>query len=301
MTLDKLFLTEDNHFQYGHVEGHPTVFFAKVNPPTRPVQSGLEEAVIAAKKIHQLAGAKKINLCVSGGIDSEVMLISFLEAKIPFEATILKFKDDLNDFDIFNVIEFCQQRNIETTLLELDVLNFFETKQHLEYGKKYRCQSPQIAVHLWLLDQVQGFPIMSGNFIYPQPIDGGVFYVGLPGDLHCTYFRYFETNHKAGIPWFLIYTPELNQSFLNTPLVKDQATRTPENQIPFTYLVKCEIYNQAGFDVKPRPDKFTGFEKIRILFDEKFGTSHGIKFDEAYRQPLVELNPIPEEFLQIVP
>lgn len=301
MALDKFYLTEDNHFQYGYVEGHPTVFFAKVNPATRPVLSGLEEAAIAAKKIHHAAAGETLNLCVSGGIDSEVMLLSFLEAKIPFEATILKFKDNLNEFDIFNVIEFCQKKNIKTTILELDVLDFLESGKHLEYGKKYRCQSPQIAVHLWLLDQVPGFPLMSGNFIYPQPLDGGVFYLGLPGDLHCTYFRYFEANQKKGIPWFLIYTPELNQSFLNTPLAKEQAQRDPENQIPFTYLVKCQIYNEAGFDVKPRPDKFTGFEKIRAMYDEKFGTGFGTKFDQLFRAPLVEMNPIPEEFLQIVP
>jgi len=86
---------------------------------------------------------------------------------------------------------------------------------------------------------------------------------------------------------------------LNTPLAQQQMRG--EKEIPFTYEVKCHIYEQAGFGAKPRPDKYTGFEKIRALYDEKFATSHGIKFDELFRRPLEKMNPIPEEFLQIVP
>ena len=38
---------------------------------------------------------------------------------------------------------------------------FFESGKYLEYGEKYECQSPQLAVHLHLCDQIKGCPVLS--------------------------------------------------------------------------------------------------------------------------------------------
>ncbi|MFZ3231168.1 MAG: hypothetical protein WA160_13250 [Pseudobdellovibrio sp.] len=294
-------LTENNHFQYGRINDDIEVFFSKLGKNARPILSGYEEAKLAALKIKLAANNQVLELCVSGGIDSEVMLISFLEAKVDFNVNILKFKNDFNDYDTFNVIEFCKQKNLKINIIELDIISFFESGQSLVYGSKYQCQSPQIAVHLWMLDQVKGYPVLSGNFIYPMKTESGFFYVGLPGELHCAYFRYFDLNKREGVPWFLIYTAELYQSFFNTKSIQAQLRSEPENQLEFSYVMKCQIYNEAGFNVKPRPDKYTGFEKVRKYYDDKFGTLNGTKFDELFRKPLEELFPFPKEFLQLIP
>ena len=69
----------------------------------------------------------------------------------------------------------------------------------------------------------------------------------------------------------------------------------------YTYLEKCKSYQQAGFDVKPRADKFTGFELIRKYYDEKYNTQHGVTFDRLFRKPLEEKFPFPEQYIQMVP
>lgn len=302
MTLiPALMLTDQNHFQHGFIEGHPEVYFAKLGSCSRPSGLGIDEGVFAAKLIHKSAMSQPIKLCLSGGIDSEVMLQCFLQAQVPFTACILRFNNNLNHFDIFNVLEFCEKNNILFEIIDLNVVDFFDSGAYLEFGKKYRCQSPQIATHLWFLDQIKGFPVLSGNFIYPQQTEEGLFYVGLPGDLHSVYFRYFEINHRPAVPWFMLYTPEFVQSFLNTELVQQQLQKTMEDQIVFSYLVKCEIYKQAGFQVEPRADKFTGFEKVKVHYDQQYGENRLTKFDQLFRKPLVEINPLPKEFLQILP
>lgn len=300
----KLFLTDQNHFEYGRVQGHPEVYFSKVTLPEKNPGSAYEEATQAARLIYENAKANGVGapltLCLSGGIDSEVMALSFLAAGVPFRAVTLRFRNGLNDFDIENVTAFCDRHRIERSFIDLDVIDFLESGRHLEFGRRYQCQSPQLAVHLWMLDQVAGYPVLSGNFIYPEFTDAGVFYLGLPGELHAAYFRYFEVNGRAGVPWFLIYTPKLVRAFLDTPVVRAQYLAPPPERRHFTYEIKCAAYQQGGFDVKPRADKFTGFEKIRQLYDEKFGTNHGTKFDDLFRRPLVEMNPLPQEFLQII-
>lgn len=295
------FLTYQNHFEFGRVIGYPDVYFSKLNCANRPVQKSLDESVLAAQKIKAEAKNEKLNLCLSGGIDSEVMLQAFLKSGVDFEATVMRFHNGFNEFDIYNVFEMCESKNIKLSVIDIDILDFFESGRYFAYGEKYQCQSPQIATHLWLLDQIEGFPVLSGNFIYPQHTDNGIFYLGLPGDLHCTYFRYFEKQNRAGAPWFMIYTPELNQSFFKTPTIQKQVSLNIDNQIPFTYQIKCDIYNEAGFQVNPRPDKYTGFEKVREHYDQLHNTTHGIKFDELFRRPLEKLNPLPSEYLQIVP
>jgi hypothetical protein len=143
--------------------------------------------------------------------------------------------------------------------------------------------------------------VLSGNFIFPKNTKNGTFYQGLPGDLHCAYFRYFLKTGRPGVPWFFIYTPEQYHSFFLTPSIQAQLARPLEAQADMDYQLKCKIYVEAGFNVLPRNDKYTGFEKVRAYYDDKFGTRYGMEFNQLFRAPLEELNPLPTEFLQIVP
>lgn len=293
-------LTHKNHFEYGRIEKMPEVFFSKLGAAERAASSGLEASKEAARLI-RASTSLRLDLCVSGGIDSEAMLRSFLESRIDVHVNILKFADNLNEYDIHNAIQFCKNQKLSHRIIDLDVIGFFESGAYLEYGKRYQCQSPQLATHLWMLDQIEGCPVLSGNFIFPKRIADGFFYQGLPGDLHCAYFRYFQKTGRQGIPWFFIYTPEQYQAFFKTPLVQMQLAQPIEKQIDMNYAMKCRIYREAGFDVSARDDKYTGFEKLRAHYDEKYGTQFGIKFNELFRAPLEKLNPQPDEFLQIVP
>jgi hypothetical protein len=296
----QIHLTQNSHFKYGSWSEDTNVFYSQVGHPKELIGTGLSESVLAAEEIQKEAGTNKIILCLSGGVDSECLALSFLKANIAFEVAILELENGFNNYDVFSIKLFCEKHSIKYRLISLNIIEFFETGKHLKYGEKYQCQSPQIAVHLWLLDQLDGFCVLSGNFIYPTYPDNEAFFVGLPGDLHCAYFRYFEANVRAGIPWFFIYSPELVFSFYKTSTIKNQIKEVTKNtELP--YSDKCLIYNLAGFDVKPRADKYTGFEKVRFYYDQTYGTTHGVAFNQLFRFPLEKMNPFPKEYLQIVP
>lgn len=299
--LKKPQLTWNNHFQhFVKKNGTEQSFAVEVGALTRAPQIGFHEAVEAAHLIDQSHQGKKISLCLSGGIDSECLLRSFLQARVDFEVYIMRFYNDLNLFDIKTNIALCSSLGVNHKFVDLNVIKFFEEQQHMKYAQKYRCQSPQIATHLWLLDQLDGVPVLSGNPFARSVLGDNSFFIGLPGDLHCAYFRYFENNRRSGVPWFFIYTTELCAAFLRTPTTQQfgQSGLGPES---FSYLHKCRSYQEAGFKALPRENKFTGFELVRAHYDRLSNTTHGTEFDRLFREPMVKMNPYPESYTQRVP
>jgi hypothetical protein len=293
--------TYNDHFQFGRHSEQDGTFIVECGQKLADSKSPVEEAQRSASLIYEYSRDLKIKLCLSGGIDSACMLESFTTQNIPFEALFLKFKNSLNDFDILTNLEFCRQKNIKHSIIDLDILHFFDSGIFIDIAKKYECQSPQIASHLWLLDQIDGLPIIGGNPMMPIWHNQSWFYVGLPGELHCTYFKYFQINQRAGVPWFFLYTPELISSFFNVKVAHDFISKKKTNLHDYNYAQKCLAYQQGGFSALPRKDKFTGFELVRKFYDEKYNTKHGTSFDQNFRRPLENLFPFPESYIQLVP
>ena len=182
-------LTFQNHFNFGRNPDDESEFLISFGSLQQPCKNPMSESVVAAQYIYEDNSSAKLNLMLSGGIDSECMARAFLAAKIPFEATFMRFKNNLNFFDIQTNVQFCEQNNIKYSFVDLDIIHFLESGLYLEIASKYECQSPQLAAHLWLLDQVDGVPVLGGNPIAPIWKYDHWFYIGAPGELHCTYFK----------------------------------------------------------------------------------------------------------------
>lgn len=294
-------LTGQNHFQHSlQHNGKEIHFSVQLGALTREPQIGFHEAVEAAHQIGAQHQGKKIALCLSGGIDSECLLRAFLQARVSFEIYFMRFNNELNLFDIKTNIALCSSLGLSFKFIDLDIVRFFESSQHMKYAEKYRCQSPQIAAHLWLLDQLDAIPVLSGNPFARATLGENSFFIGLPGDLHCAYFRYFEKNQRNGVPWFFIYTPELCAAFLRTPTTQ-QFGSSGQGPEAFSYLHKCRSYQEAGFKAPPRENKYTGFELVRKHYDQVCKTEHGTGFDQLFREPMVKVNPFPASYVQRVP
>lgn len=296
--------TKKNHFSFGRLETDEDTFVSSCGLLERKPLVGLAESVESCKHFYDSLGSddkKNITLCLSGGIDSQCMAIAFSIAKIPFRAVFLRFKNELNAFDIKTNVDWCQQNQIIYDFIDLDIIDFFETGKYYDVAKRYFCQSPQIAAHLWMLDNIDGVPCLAGNPIAPIWRNNGWFFVGLPGELHSTYFKYFSICERPGLPWFFLYSPELIASFLKPQCMQVFVEKKVNNTSDYTYLVKCNQYASSDFLVYPRESKFTGFELVRKYYDEKYNNSHGQQFDLMYRKPLQELFPAPKNYYQLVP
>lgn len=290
------------------------IYRSTISKISRKLLSPVDEAILQARKISfQTKSVPKLFL--SGGIDSEAMAESFLLAKIQFTVVIGRYNNNqdsnssMNDHDISHAFEFCEKHNLSYEVIDLDVFSFLESEKYLEYGKKYGCRSPQLAVHLYMLDQVEGDCfVLGGNPIFPvfekeqiekltdfenfrtslNPNIQITTVVGLPSQLYDCYLKYFQLRNLKGTPFFFQSSSELMMSFLNL----DTATKQlAANYKIHTYPDKCTFYKEAGFLCAAKPNKYTGFEKYREHYDQLHSTQHGVSFDRLFRRPLEEMNP----------
>lgn len=113
----------------------------------------------------------KVEVLYSGGLDSELVLMSCIRKKIPVIAFTLVVKIDgmiANTHDLYYAEKFCRENNIEQKLFILDANEFYNSGNYLEYLTPYHITEPHIATHLWLLEKCNYFPIIGGDWPWPH-------------------------------------------------------------------------------------------------------------------------------------
>jgi len=111
--------------------------------------------------------SKYVEVLYSGGLDSELVLLSCLKNNIPVIAITLVIKIKgmiINTHDLYYAEKFCRKNDIPHKLIELDAITFFESGKYLDYLKPYYITEPHVATHLWLIEQCGHFPIIGGDW-----------------------------------------------------------------------------------------------------------------------------------------
>jgi hypothetical protein len=264
-------LTDRNHIQF--VSSTET-WSARYGRCRRPVQSFRQECLMTARliasKTHQ-----PIWVLFSGGLDSEVVAQSFELAAVPFHIAIMRFSQDLNQHDIEWAVKACQKNKWPFTFFDLDIHQFWE-KNLLQYSIPSKCISPQLAATMWLMDQVEGYPVLgSGECLLTRPDSHCYDWSLVEKEKVASWYRFLEYRKKNGCAGFFQYTPEIMLSALDDPFLKNW-TRDPSHRQLSNAAIKYDLYSQH-FELEKR-EKYTGFEKLA-------------QSDSYYRAILKELMP----------
>jgi hypothetical protein len=243
------------------------------------------ECYRAAQLIHESTDLIA-NIMFSGGNESEIVVRSFHDQGIPFKVSILKFKHNLNIHDISFAVVFCEQRNIEYDIFELDIKDFWDDGIY-EYAKRTQCPTPQLPSAMWLADQIDGLPVMGSGEPYIAKVVPDDYVPGEspyePSEWQFqekeriqAWYRHFLLQDRPAVPGFFQYTPELMYTFLNSPVVRELVNNERHGKLS-SVSTKGETYRLWFSDMIPRP-KFSGFEKvmdweeiIRESLTEKYG------------------------------
>ena len=256
--------TKDNHFKFGYdhrwfvprnnPEQRYTVLFDHCQ---REPLSWRDECIEAARLIGQ-GTDDPIHVLYSGGIDSEVTVMSFLEAGVSITADIMCFEDDLNQHDVRYAFEFCRSHNVPFKVHNLNIRKFFAGQMY-DYADVTHCASPQLCATMWLVDQIDGYPVIGqGECVLVLKDDRWVF---RESEMVNSFYRYYMVTDREGIPGFHQYTPEQMLSFFKDTTFLPYMNLTSGKTSNKT--TKPEIY-QKYFPIEPRP-KYTGFEKVMDL------------------------------------
>jgi len=287
-------LTHNNHFKFGYDGGFFNVPRIKWNIEygkiSRPIKSFGEECLLTAELIYnEHAKSKPIYLCLSGGIDSEIIALSFLEKKIPFVVAIMRFNDGLNEHDIKYSIDFCLTNNINYKIFDLNVEEFY-----LDDAKYYADasigSSATLLTHCWLIDEILklgGYPILGSAecFLWKSikidyipgfsPYKNEQWYMW-EREVMATTYRFLLHKNSDGCPGFFQFTPEIMLSFLKEDRIIDLISNKINGKLT-SENAKFPIYKKY-FDIQERP-KYTGFELILKRY-------YPIMFESVKQYPL---------------
>jgi len=241
-------------------------------------------------------------LCLSGGVDSQVMVECFRRAGASFDIVIMRFPNNLNEHDIKTAVQFCQIRQLPYKFVDIDVTGFL-ARDLLPFADKYDVSSPQFATHFKFFEalQEQGYTsaICGGNCLingtngwsYPSAkeqndwrsfSERSGFYV--MGDFLSYYWK-FSILFSCQIEMATVTVPETLNMLSGFGTYNDLVVQR--------YKTKVAGFIAAGFDIIPQENKFTGFEKVKDYFAEQ--TGDGWTFEKRFRFPLNIKNPPPRD------
>jgi hypothetical protein len=255
-----------------------------IGDPIRPSYT-LKTEICEVLKEHK---NKNLLIPMSGGIDSECVAEAALDAKVPFTAATMRYIVDgqyMNDYDTKYAFDFCRKHNIAHEVLDLNLNDFLDNGHYIKYAIDYQCRSPQLACHLWLMDQFPNhFPVIAGNLMHVGfSLDGTILSLVPMGYMYYCYWRYLHKTGRSGIGNIMQYNPEIIFATLDIArvLFKEHG-RFPND----SYNEKCAALLHGGFDAKPRV-KATGFEAIRFYYSDKYNENGTVReFNNRYRKPI---------------
>ena len=94
----------------------------------RKILSLKEEALLAAKSTKDHFPDQKLNLFFSGGLDSELMLKSFLAIGEKPNIFIVRYEDDINLYDVSYAISIANSMNVDIKIIDMNIKKFFENE-----------------------------------------------------------------------------------------------------------------------------------------------------------------------------
>lgn len=216
-----------------------------------------EECYRAARLVYERS-TKPIAIMLSGGVDSEITLRSFVEQNIPCTAFIFQYKKQ-GFFDIHYGINFCKNKNIPLEIISFDEDKFFD-QDIWHYIHKYKLWEPYIAFDIKRMEMLNEYCTVWGNGDVLINFDGNNFY-SMEEATYNMAWVWQKDNNIESCYRFLKYTPELMYSFINDPKTKYFYEVARKMNFDNSRWWKQWVFKEYWPDMIPR-NKFNGFEKI---------------------------------------
>lgn len=218
-------------------------------------------------------GNRTAELLYSGGLDSEVTLMTCVRNKIPVRAITAKYIADgitINTYDLYYAEKFCREHNVEHKVIELDIKKFFESGEYGDYIWPYRIVQSHVAIHFWLMEQCSEFPIIGGDYTWPWCNIPMVSPARMP---YTRYECFMRDRGIDGISEMLGYRLEGNLLIMKNHL--ELMRQYPD--MPKLSQFRKQLYDSLGYsELEPRMRNY-GFNNVDEEFNIHQYTTEGIK------------------------
>lgn len=194
-------------------------FLFKFNPISRTLKPWRDEVLHTAQTIAN-STTRPLMVCLSGGLDSEIIAKAFLECNIPFTAISFKHSAGTNLYDIEYAIRFCKKHNVEHKIIEFDFDDFLENKIETYIQQGYRSSGIFRYFLIFMLETIES---MGGCAVMGA---GEHDYKTFDNTIYLSYFPNFtipvewcRRNNTVHYPYFHMHNSEIFASYMKTDIV----------------------------------------------------------------------------------
>jgi hypothetical protein len=237
--------TVDRNIGYSP-EGYELIKFTMelLDVPLRPYTS-LHEIIKDDLSVRQ---TKTVEILYSGGLDSECILNSCIQSKIPVRALTGRLRMNgypINTHDLYYAEKFCREHDVEQVFVDLDVDKFLESGDYLQYMKPYDNWGPHVAIHFWLFEQSTGFPVLGGEYSWPWPKEK---IISPHRMVHMSYDRFLQDRGIHGIGNMFCNSLEINSELIRSQLklLNDNPNKYSSEDGLISHMKK-DLYASLGF------------------------------------------------------
>ncbi|MBN8540835.1 MAG: hypothetical protein J0L82_10655 [Deltaproteobacteria bacterium] len=307
--------TNQQHFQFGYArpgraltnenvewmclrKNPEDLFVAKYGRATTKYASWREANKAAALTILKNCRDQELKplICYSGGLDSEIVLVAFLEAReeldsnFPIDIATLVLEGDVNRHDTDFVDRFKDRLStlghspmgLQFHSRKLDAVKFWNSPEFLALAKETQIVSPIVICQAWLCGEMlrenaRYLPVIGQGEIHlvketsndyqpgVSPYVPSMWKIAETENL-CGLFRYFIARNAPAVPGFFQFLPEQFEAQLRTnPILHELVSHSRVGKLG-TRSSKREIVLHDYPELEARP-KFHGFEPIENEHD----------------------------------
>ena len=225
----------------------------------RPVKSYQEEMLLNAQAVRDHF-SEPLDLMLSGGVDSEIILQSYTKLKIPINVYIAKF-GNINHTDYTEALKTCDIYGVTPKIIDFDIHKFVKTDAYDMWHQGYYSSVGNM-INLKLTEYLDNIPIM-GEGINAQdlvPINKTEWKIKI-WERHYNCAFYSSLVDRTIISAWHNFTPELVASFLDLNLHKWKKHKiiSPPFNLISMHTLKYTNYNRL-FGTRIRK-KLIGWER----------------------------------------
>lgn len=209
------------------------------------------------------------SILFSGGVDSEIVLRSYLKIGANPKVYIIRYEDDYNIYDVSYAITICSLLNVEYTIIDFNLKKFYENDAEKISELAQVCR-PRALPQCKFMDLVDGLPILGSSDLTGVRTNDDYSKKGT-WLIRCWehdigWSKYLRETNRPGIAEWFKWSPGLVISFTQMQW--------------FDKITNDEYYGKLGFNStkiigyrETYPDlierrKQTGFEKVDPLINE---------------------------------
>jgi len=248
--------------EYGPKKTRTSIFNLHFKKGYIPKQLSYYEALVNnARQINE-DNLGLLDILLSGGIDSEVIVRLNHDLKIKQNVYTFKFEDDINIRDVESAKKICRELGIKLNLVDFNLQKFIENEAYAIYEKTYFPKIAQL-VRIGWLDYLDNTPVHGNTEVYwcRQLRDDFTRKSIWEYDWAEFDFTHSIWSRLSGRPiigeWYS-YTPETFLSSMSNPTFRSLLNDERPGKLS-TWSSRTEVHQEFWPDIIHK-DKLVGYE-----------------------------------------